>query len=389
MPEHRIGIRVLGEVGEFYDRLTGERFVPRGNNLIRLAWQKDFNGNNFYYHSTFNVGEYDPELIEQNLQQMHQMGYNTVRVFIQGSCKDACIGNSGRGLTAGYISNLVDFLQKAKANDIFVILTTDGEPGTPYYINLLDVDWNEKFGGTNNLLRRGGVLVAQQFWKDLVEALIAQDAPLENILAYALRNELFFKSNAGPLNLNAGQVRTANGLTYDMASAGDKRRMMDEGLVFWIDSVRSAILEGDPTALVTVGFFWPQEPHPARIGDTRLIETRPAIWESSADFIDLHLYPDAGLTLEQFVDNYKMAGMQEKPIIIGEMGAARASYHSAAALAQVLQTWQVKSCGYGFDGWLLWTWDTEEQPDFYNGLAEDGVIARTLAPAIRPDPCQN
>ena len=76
-----------------------------------------------------------------------------------------------------------------------------------------------------------------------------------------------------------------------------------------------------------------------RIGDKRLIETRPAIWESSADFIDLHLYPDAGLTLDQFVDNYKMAGMQEKPIIIGEMGAARASYNSAAALAQVLQTW--------------------------------------------------
>jgi hypothetical protein len=48
----------------------------------------------------------------------------------------------------------------------------------------------------------------------------------------------------------------------------------------------------------------------------------------------------------------------------------------------------VDSCQYGFDGWLLWTWDSDEQTDFYNGLADDSLINEALAPANRPDPCQ-
>jgi len=136
-----------------------------------------------------------------------------------------------------------------------------------------------------------------------------------------------------------------------------------------------------------VGFFWPQKPHPARMGDPRVIETRPAIWESSADFIDLHPYPGWDLNMAQYVDNFGMAGMEEKPIIMGEFGAARSSFPDEAEAARALHDWQVESCGYGFDGWLLWTWDTEEQIDFYNGLTGQGWINQVLAPANRPDPC--
>ncbi|MGH8926635.1 MAG: hypothetical protein ACRDWA_18730, partial [Acidimicrobiia bacterium] len=35
--EHRIGVRIVNGAGEFFDRLSGERFVPRGVNLIRLS----------------------------------------------------------------------------------------------------------------------------------------------------------------------------------------------------------------------------------------------------------------------------------------------------------------------------------------------------------------
>lgn len=37
LPDHRIGIRVVNGVGEFYDRKTNKKFVPRGNNYIRLS----------------------------------------------------------------------------------------------------------------------------------------------------------------------------------------------------------------------------------------------------------------------------------------------------------------------------------------------------------------
>ncbi len=386
-PKHRIGVHVVDGIGEFFDRATGEKFVPRGNNYIRLSAQTGFAGETFVYHSTFSVGLYDPNKANEALRNMHADGYNVVRVFVQGSCRSACIGDPAGGLNKDYMANVADFLQKAKANDIYVIITTDAEPGTPYYKHLLDTTWNEDFGGTNsNYLRGGGVLVGKTFWQDFIQALIEQDAPLDAILAYELRNEFFFETNAGPLYLHSRSVSTANGKTYDMASEEDRQRMMDEGLVFWIDQIRAAILERDPTALVTVGFFPPDAPNPWNSAP-RYIRTNPAVWQSTIDFIDFHPYP-GGYGLDKLVENFGMAGMHEKPIIMGEFGAARSAYPSTAATARVLQDWQVVSCNYGFDGWLLWTWDSVEQQDFYNGLSEAGQINQVLAPANRTDPCQ-
>lgn len=388
-PEHRIAIHTVNGIAEFYNRLSGEKFIPRGNNYIRLASQYGFSGEAFTYHSTFNTNLYNPSQVEAALTKMQDEGYNVVRVFMQGSCKDYCLGDPAGGLLDGYIANVADFLRKAKSHGIYVILTIDGEPGTSYYFNLLDSTWSEDFGGTNkNILTGGGILVGKEFWQDLIDELLRQNAALDAIFAYELRNELFFESNATPLSYTSGSFKTANGKTYDMSSTEDRQRMMDENLLYWIDQIRNAILERDPTALVTVGFFVPQGPNPARMGDIRLIETRPVIWDSSLDFIDLHPYPGFGFSLPQYVENFGMAGMEGKPIIIGEFGAARSSYPSEAKTARALHDWQVESCRYGFDGWLLWTWDTDEQTDFYNGLTGLGQIDQVLAPINRPDPCQ-
>jgi endo-1,4-beta-mannosidase len=118
-----------------------------------------------------------------------------------------------------------------------------------------------------------------------------------------------------------------------------------------------------------------------------LVITTPAIWDSQADFIDLHLYPGFELDLNQYAENFGMLGVQERPIIMGEFGAARSSYGSVSQAARALRDWQVESCDNGFDGWLLWTWDTEEQGGFCSGLAEEGQFNRELAPVHRPDPC--
>ena len=72
---HRIGIRVIDGVGEFYDRLTDRTFVPRGSNYIRLAEQQA-PGGMVVYHSTFNVGLYDAVRADEALGRMHADGYN-------------------------------------------------------------------------------------------------------------------------------------------------------------------------------------------------------------------------------------------------------------------------------------------------------------------------
>ncbi len=385
VPEHRIGVRVVDGTGEFYDRQTGERFVPRGNNYIRLARQAEGSGFTFY-HSTFNTDFYEPERAEASLRRMSAEGYNVVRVFLNNCCPGGMSGGTDR-LSPGYFDNVVDFLGRARANGLYVMFAQDWLPDGMYG-DLIGAECCETFDVNNVLLLSAGGLRANQlFFQEFIGALIERRAPLDAILAYALRNEMYFDANEPPLSLTAGRVTTANGETYDMAVPEDKTRMTDEGLVYFIDRVRAAILEVDPTALVGVGFFHPQTPHPTRLGDPRFIETRPAIWDSSADFIDLHAYPGGELNLRQLVENYKMEGMEVRPILMGEFGAFRFAYRSVDDAARALVELQVESCGYGFDGWLLWTWDTDEQPELYNGLSEAGQINAALAPVNRPDPC--
>jgi hypothetical protein len=83
---HRIEVQTVNGVGQFYDRQTGLPFTPRGNNFIRLAQENPYYGGTEVYHSTFNVGLYDPNDAENQLAQMQMSGYNTVRVFTSCCC---------------------------------------------------------------------------------------------------------------------------------------------------------------------------------------------------------------------------------------------------------------------------------------------------------------
>lgn len=382
--EHRIGIRVVNGVGEFFDRQTGGKFVPRGNNYVRLDPQKRDDGSQQTYHSVFDPGVYDKTELTTAFQQMHELGYNTVRVFISQNT----IGTADDGLNQAYMQNVVDFLNLAKEYGLYIIFTQDWLPGGKYG-QILSKDCCNTFTMMNvHFLSPAGLQANMAYFQDFARYLIAHDAPIEMVFSYELRNELFFDMDFPPLSMTSGNVTALDGKTYDMSSLEDKKRMIDSNLVLWMDKVRAAILEVDPTALVSVGFFWPQEPNPARVGDERYINTAPAIWNSKLDFIDLHPYPGGELTFPQYVENFGINGMQEKPIIMGEFGAATEAVPSVSKAASMLMDWQVQSCDYGFDGWLLWTWDIYENNDFYSAKSDQGQIGQALAPVNRPDPCQ-
>ena len=78
---HFIGVRVVGGSGELYDRRSGKRFVPRGANYVRLAVEG---------HSTLNVGRYSGSRAGKALARMRALGFNAVRVFVEGSCTSRC-----------------------------------------------------------------------------------------------------------------------------------------------------------------------------------------------------------------------------------------------------------------------------------------------------------
>ena len=391
---HRIGVRQVSGAGEFYDRITGARFVPRGNTYLRRADQELPGGHVVFRGSTFIEGRYDPARIESALAAMRADGYDSVRFILDVVCRQGCLGDfAAVGLRAAYLANLTDFLHRAKRHGLYVLLANDGPlPAGTTWAAQMEAECCTTFAGTNlYYLTAGGIEGARLFWKALLNALIARRAPLDIVFGYSLVAEAYYDGNEPPLSLTSGTVTTANGRTYDLASPAERQRMMDENLVTYADRVRAAIHEVDPTALVGMGFLWPQGPNPARGGDPRLIRTGTVLRDSALDFVDLHLHPGLELSFPQYVENFELPPLTAKPVVLGEYGAFKSSAETAQKAADMLVSWQRESCAYGFDGWLLWSWDTTEEasgaPELWTALDEGGVIKRALSPAGRPDPC--
>jgi hypothetical protein len=393
---HRIATRPTSTIAEFFDRTTGNVFTPRGNNYVRLAAQMWPNGPPAY-HSALNVGLYDANAMDAALALMQANGYNTVRIWLNGCCHDNTLGNPAGGLSSAYLANVVDFLERAKNHNIYAILTIDWVP--------LFGGYTDQFAGCDQFrdyntmnLCAGGVKANTSFFHDLVQDLIAQHAPLDAIVAYELRNEYYYYSNLPPLSLTSGTVTAADGQRYDMSSQTSRQQMMDNGLVYFTNQVRAAIVALDPTALVTVGFFVPQGPNPTRIGDIRIINVYPMIANSTTDFVDLHPYALAGgLSLPQYVQNFGFTGyQQQKPVVMAEFGELQSDYPVESTAATVAHDWQVQSCSYGFKGWVWFTWDTTNAeydlvggPRYWSATTGSGLINQALAPALRQDPCAN
>lgn len=369
--EHRIGVRYVNGVGEFYDRSTGQTFTPRGNNLIRL----DSN-----YHDTFDPGSYDPADLDAQLAGMADLGYNVVRVFLDHRVGGLVASSAASGLSGAYLDNLVDFLRLAQKHGLYVMFTQDWLPDT------YSMQQSSTVRDVNvNYLAQSGVDANAAYFQDLASGLIARGAPLDAIWSFELRNELYMVNDHPPFSLTSGSVTAPNGQTYDMADPASRRALLEDGITYWVDSVRAAILAIDPTALVSVGFFVPQDPNPIRVGDNRIVETGEVLAKSTADFIDLHGYPGVDLPLPEHFQNFGMTAAISKPVVMGEMGGFRSVFATAQDAAQALISWQADSCTYGIDGWLVWTWDTSG--DIWSALDANATIGDALAPANRPDPC--
>jgi hypothetical protein len=330
---HRFGVRTTVTLAEFYDRTSGNTFVPRGNNYIRLAWLTDPNGNSIYSHSTFSVGLYDSARTETALASMQASGYNIVTVTLQGCCQGT-IGNPAGGLSSAYIVNVVDFLHHAKDHAIAVVFGSQWLPAYGGFNEMLGPCYPQFDDINLTNLSSCGINATKTFFQDLVQALIDAGAPMDAICAYEVWDEYYYNATAAPLNATSGTVTTANGQTYDMSSAASQQQMMDDGLVYFADQVRAAILALDPTALVTISFFPPEGPNPSRIGDPRIIEVYPAVASSTLDYVDLHPYPIVlNLTMDQVAQNYGFVGyQQQKPLLMGEFGAFTVEYNHRAPL---------------------------------------------------------
>jgi hypothetical protein len=216
---HRIATRAgAGERPELYDRTTGERFVPRGANYVRLAPHlPDYPSP---YHSTLDVGGYDAERAGRALGDMRALGYNAVRIFLNP--QSSGVAELDRpAISRAYVANLADFLGRARDLGIQVVITAEHIAGG--YGTLLTVDGS--FGGFNLYFLSPSAVTAQRaFWRDLARALVEARAPLDALLAYELFNEVFFETDLAPVARSSGTIETANGASYDLGDATARSR---------------------------------------------------------------------------------------------------------------------------------------------------------------------
>lgn len=385
---HRIAIRTVDGVAEFYDVVTSERFVPRGNNYNILEETDDPVVGFAALDVTLSTDYYDTERIEADLSRMEAWGYNIVRIMPETCGVTGCVTGLNGGVRGEYVDNLVDFIARAKAHGIYTWIASNTLPDAGKYISAAHRADNSHFGSANTeFLHPAGIAAYREYFTDLISLMIERDAPFDYVFGYTLRQEHSFDSAAPPLSLHTGMVSTANGLSYDMGVPEDHLRIVDDGLRYWISQTREAILELDPTALVSVGFFAPNEPNKFRPDDdTRLVRAVAAL-DSDLDFVDFHVYPTPpDALLAHHVENYQMLGRADIPIVMGEL-AAFTWYTSEAAAAKALHDLQVESCDAGFDGWLVWSWDIPAQPDIWHATTGEGLVGEVLSPALRPDPC--
>ena len=389
---NRIAVRSIGGAAEFYHTGDGSVFYPRGFNYIQLVKAAD---GAYGESALFHEDTHDLMDIDDDFQRMAALGYNAVRVFID-LCRDQHCMTDEQGLLPDYVDNIIELLQRAHQYGIYVMLVMNWLPDLGPYSGPAH-QWcasnGNFFGGNCLVMSPEGVNRYALFFQDLVRALKQGGAPMENIWAYELRNEFYVEYDQLPFTKTSGMVTTANGKSYNMASATEKKKMGDDAVVYWANTLRNAILDEDEEALVTCGFFTPNEPNQIRENDPRIVPFVAARLYSNLDFFDIHAYPGFH-RFEIDAQNYGINAYQNKPVVLGEYGTFLPNAADEYFAALLSDQWQTTACDYGVDGFLYWTWDRHRLPwsapdDPWGGSDEHAFIGKVLSPAFKPDPCKD
>jgi F5/8 type C domain len=387
--DHRISTHRIYGLAEFYDKLNAQNFVPRGVNYFVLVPVQDH-----YEDRLFADDVYDHSRTRADFAALSAAGYNTVRIILDGCTSgDTCIGvNDGQGLNPAYLDNVTDLISLAKEANLFLLFASKDLPDLGGYAALANKYSNASFapGRNTEFLTSGGIRATQQYWADILAGLAMRKAPFDVILGWELLDEQYYFSDQPPFSLTTKRITTANGKTYAISDPKQVQAMAVDGMRYYIDQLRKTIVTYDPTALITMGFFAPDEPNPWREGDNRYVETAGLLSDSALDFFDLHTDPAGELALPELVQNFGLDEHVSKPVIMGAAGASTWAYPQVSDGAIAIQDWIASSCSQGFSGWAYYGYFP-----FPAGLADatwgfvdsQNYLMKALAPITQPDAC--
>jgi len=377
----RIGIKN----GAFVNLVTGDKFTPKGFNYARLhkGW-----------HSTFGRKTYEPERIEKMLRDLHTNGFNIVRVFVDPQSENGIVDSEkAEKLSSVYMNNVCDFLNRAAKNNVYVVFTFPMMPISKQYSDLFDKKRPDIIGINQVYLTRGAIKAKAKYISDFVKWIKNQNPELLPIVfSYELCNEAAMVVDKPPFSLKKGFIIPANGKKYDLSSDKELQKMVDDHTLIWVYNCVKQIKKVDPLTLVSANVFTYVAVHRTGPGKILTDESfdarfplRPlALAKSQIDYLDIHLYPlrttsiDEDLNSIEWNEVVKECKKTAKPIIMGEFGFFKENQKNIAAAINATRNVSGEARENGFQGFMYWTYDTDEQRRIWNGKSEGGRIMKEL-----------
>jgi hypothetical protein len=256
-------------------------------------------------------------------------------------------------------------------------------------------------GGNQIYLTKEGIAAKREYVCEFLRYIQSRRPELmATLLGVQMQNELHLDGKGWPFDQKSGTITTANGKTYDLADGKQRQALMDDGIVFYLDTMADAVHGIDPGLLVCEGIFTMRAvgkdpakdvgPNSGYAGDRRWPPTLETLSRSKLDFLDVHFYRtrkeesvrDAfakDMETVRFSDTTAPAILKSKPVILGEFGAFRFAESSWTAAQKNLLTIRDETMQRRMSGWLLWTYDTFEQKELIPGMTGGGEFLKQLA----------
>ena len=383
--------RIKVKNNQFINSETSETFTPRGFNYVRLRPTNS----GHVVHANFDPLYYNIPEIEAMLQDLKTNNFNVVRTFLDVTYPLGLFEtNFATRFSPPYTTNVIDFLQRASDNGIYVILTFDmwGPPEGSWLYH--GSPSQHKVTGFNKLYFRDGSAETRAALLSEFAAAIKNAAPelLPAVFSYEIQNELCYFMDYEPLSLTNGTF-DYNGETFDLSSEKEIQDLMDAQAFNLCNQCVTEARKIDSEAFVSVSVFTfnavgrtgPVYKMSDVTPDNRVPARPLELTQTKLDFVDIHIYPHTALSVQkdfQSIDYPEVitdCQRTGKPLFLGEFGTFSNWFPTLPEAAAEMSDFAEKSFSRSFDGWAYWTYDTHEQPELWNGKSGSSEILFAIA----------
>jgi hypothetical protein len=311
---------------------------------------------------------------------------NLVRVFVGGL---ELI--EGERLSPRFMANVCDFLERATAHRIYVLIVVDLLAGADSYARICQSGSGELQRTYHAWLDAAWLAAKGAYLRDFITAIRSRNPSLlSTVFAYEFENEACLRMDQPPFNTRGRY--TFRGVTYALSSEQQIQALMDAGITNAARSLTEVVHSVDPAAMTSYSAFTLRavgRTAPAKMltdvtPDAR-VPVRPlALAKSAVSYVDIHMYgpsPEAlalDLRSSEWDQVKAECNRRGKAILCGEFGTFPSIHPTEAAAAQAMSWYLRALLDAGFAGACYWTYDCAEQKDVWNAKAGSGLIFRAV-----------